>query len=141
MLQELADESENQCMKMNKAMIKGIKENDTPMYVKYIQIKKAKCYFYLVQKYNTRDINQEKVTQKRTTEGWTAFAKHRHIHPRNIGTRLKRQIYNACVLPAMTYGNMGTHHTSKDMGKINNKGHICDCTSYIIINTNLLVYI
>ena len=36
--------------------------------------------------------------------GWTAFAKHRDIFKGNIGTFLKRQVYNSCVLPAKTYG-------------------------------------
>ena len=36
--------------------------------------------------------------------GWTAFTKHRDIFKGNIGTCLKRQVYNSCVLPAMTYG-------------------------------------
>ena len=36
--------------------------------------------------------------------GWTAFAKHRDIFRGNIGTCLKRQTYNSCVLPAMAYG-------------------------------------
>ncbi|KAK2184475.1 hypothetical protein NP493_265g02030 [Ridgeia piscesae] len=32
------------------------------------------------------------------------FAKHPDICKGNIGTCLKRQVYNSCVLPAMTYG-------------------------------------
>ena len=34
----------------------------------------------------------------------TAFAKHRDIFKGDIRTCLKRQCYNSCVLPAMTYG-------------------------------------
>ena len=40
----------------------------------------------------------------RFKEEWTAFAKHRDIFKGNIEICLKRQIYNSCVLPAMTYG-------------------------------------
>ena len=36
--------------------------------------------------------------------GWTAFAKHRDIYKSNIGTCLKRQVYNSSVLPAIAYG-------------------------------------
>ena len=32
----------------------------------------------------------------------------------NIGIHLKRQIFNARLLPAMTYENMDTHQTSKE---------------------------
>ena len=34
----------------------------------------------------------------------TPFAKHRDIFKGSIGICLKRQLYNSCVLPAMTYG-------------------------------------
>ena len=61
-------------------------------------------YVYMGQRYNTRDKKQDKEIQRRSTARWTAFAKHRDIFKGNIGTCLKRQIYNSCVLPAMTYG-------------------------------------
>ena len=51
-----------------------------------------------------RDKNEDKEIQRRITVGCTAFAKHRDIFNGNIGTCLKRQIYNSCVLPVMTYG-------------------------------------
>ena len=48
---------------------------------------------------------------------WTAFAKHRDIFKGNIGTCLKKQVYNSCVLPAMTYGaetwTLTTHAKNK----------------------------
>ena len=36
--------------------------------------------------------------------GWAAYAKHRDIFKSNLAICLKRQVYNSCVLPAMTYG-------------------------------------
>ena len=36
--------------------------------------------------------------------GWAAYAKHRAILKTNLAICLKRQVYNSCVLPAMTYG-------------------------------------
>ncbi|KAK2178030.1 hypothetical protein NP493_565g02021 [Ridgeia piscesae] len=54
-------------------------------------------------RYNTRD-KKDKEIQRRITAGWTAFTMHRDIFRDNIGTCLKRQVYNSCVLPAMTYG-------------------------------------
>ena len=55
------------------------------------------------QRYSTRNKIQDKEIQRRITAGWTAFAKHRDICKGNIGTCLKTQIYNSCILPAMTY--------------------------------------
>ena len=36
--------------------------------------------------------------------GWAAYAKHRDIFKSNLAICLKRQVYNSCVVPAMTYG-------------------------------------
>ncbi|KAK2186535.1 hypothetical protein NP493_197g03030 [Ridgeia piscesae] len=79
-------------------------ENDTPIYVNNTQIENVESYIYPGQRYSTRDKNQDEEIQRRITAGCTAFAKHRDIFKGNIGTCLKRQVYNSCVLPAMTYG-------------------------------------
>ena len=36
--------------------------------------------------------------------GGGGYAKHRDIFKSNLPICLKRQVYNSCVLPAMTYG-------------------------------------
>ncbi|KAK2188327.1 hypothetical protein NP493_135g00011 [Ridgeia piscesae] len=69
-------------------------ENDTQIYVKNIQIENVESYIYLGQRYSTRDNNQDKGIQRRITAGWTAFTKHRDNFKGNIGTCLKRQVYN-----------------------------------------------
>ena len=79
-------------------------ENNTRVYVSKTQVEIVESYIYLGQRYITRDKNQGIEIQRRITAGWTAFAKHRDIFKSNIGTCLKRQVYNSCVLPAMTYG-------------------------------------
>ncbi|KAK2164781.1 hypothetical protein NP493_1399g00009 [Ridgeia piscesae] len=79
-------------------------ETNTPIYINNTQIENVESYIYLGQRYSTRGKNQDKVFQRRITAGWTTFAKHRHVFKGNIGTCLKRQIYNSGVLPAMTYG-------------------------------------
>ncbi|KAK2158129.1 hypothetical protein NP493_1820g00012 [Ridgeia piscesae] len=79
-------------------------ENDTPIYVNETQIENVESYIYLGQRYSTRDKNHDKDVQRRITAGWAAFAKHRDISKDNIETCLKRQVYNSCVLPAITYG-------------------------------------
>ena len=48
--------------------------------------------------------NQDKEIQRRVMAGWAAYAKHRDIFKSNLAICLKRQVYNSCVLPAMTYG-------------------------------------
>ena len=85
MLQELADESDNQGLKMNMSKTKVMMETDTPIYVNNI---------YLEHRYSTWHRNKDKEIQIRITAGWTAFAKPRDILMGNIGTCLKRQIYN-----------------------------------------------
>ena len=47
MLQELADESENQGLKMDKSKTKVMMENDTPIYVNNTQIENVESYTYL----------------------------------------------------------------------------------------------
>ena len=76
----------------------------TPIYINNIQIENVESYIYLGQRYSIRDKNQDKQIQRRITTEWTAFTRHRDIFKGNIGTCLKRQIYNSCVLPAMKYG-------------------------------------
>ena len=49
MLQELADESKNQGLKMNKSKTKVMIENDTPIYVNNTQVEKVESYTYLRQ--------------------------------------------------------------------------------------------
>ena len=61
-------------------------------------------YIYPGQRYSTREKKKDKEIRRRITAGWTAFAKHRDIFKSYIGTCLKRQVYNPCVLSAMTYG-------------------------------------
>ena len=90
MLQELAEESKNQGLKINKSKKKVMMEDGTPIYVNNTQIENVESYIYLGQRYCTRDKNQDKAIQRRITAGWTAFAKHRDIFKGNIGTRLKR---------------------------------------------------
>ena len=69
MLQELADESENQGLTMNKSKTKVMMENDTPIYVNNTQIENFESYVYLGQRYSTRDKTQNKEIQRRITAG------------------------------------------------------------------------
>ena len=55
------------------------------------------------QHYSLKEKNQDKEIQQRITAGWAAYAKHRDIFKSNLAICLKRQVYNSCVLPAMSY--------------------------------------
>ncbi|KAK2174362.1 hypothetical protein NP493_807g00016 [Ridgeia piscesae] len=80
-------------------------ENDTPIYVNNTQNENVESYIYLGQRYSSGDKQiRQKEIQRRIAAGSTAFDKHRDIVKGNIGTCLKRQVYNYCILPAMTYG-------------------------------------
>jgi len=57
MLQDLADKSENQCLKMNKSKIKVMMENDTPIDVNNTQTENVESYIYLGQRYNNSENN------------------------------------------------------------------------------------
>ena len=93
----------NKGLKMIQWKTKVVMEKDTPIYVNNTQIEMG-------QGYCTRDKNQDKEIQRRITAGWTC-----DIYKGNTGTCLKRQVYNSCLFPAMTYGgNMGTRHPSKE---------------------------
>ena len=60
MLQELADQSENQGLKMNKSKTKVMLENESQKYVNNTQIENVESYIYLGHKYHhTRDKNQD----------------------------------------------------------------------------------
>ena len=113
MLQELADETENQGLKMNKSKTKVMMGNDTPIYVNNTQIENVESDIHLGQRYSTIDNNkkQDKEILRRIRrfkeESWldgqhspSTF----DIFKGSIGTCLKRKVYNSCILPAMTYG-------------------------------------
>ena len=57
MLQELADETENQGLKMNKSKTKVMKVNDTLICVNNTQVANVGGYIYVGQRYSTGDKN------------------------------------------------------------------------------------
>ena len=57
-----------------------------------------------IQHYSLKENNQDKEIQRRIMTGWAAYAKRQDIFKSNLVICLKRQVYNSCVMPAMTYG-------------------------------------
>ena len=90
--------------KMNIANTKVMVVDNAPIYVNNVLIENVQCYVYLAQHYSLKETNQDKAIQRRIMAGWAAYAKHRDIFKSNLAICLKRQVYNSCVLPAMTYG-------------------------------------
>ena len=104
MLQGLSDESRRMGLKMNIAKTKVMVIDNTPTNVNNVLIENVHGYVYLGQHCSLKDKNQDKEIQWRIIAGWAACAKHRDIFKRSLAICLKRQVYNSCVLPAMTYG-------------------------------------
>ena len=94
MLQELSDESRTKVMVVD----------NTPININNVLIENVQGYVYLGQHYSLKEKNQDKEIQRRIMAGWAAYAKHRDIFKSNLAICIKRQVYNSCVLPAMTYG-------------------------------------
>ena len=103
MLQALSDESRRIGLKMNIAKTKVMVVDNTPINVNNVLIENFQGYVYLGQHYSLKEKNQDKEIQRRIMAGWAAYAKHRNIFKSNLAICLKRQVYNSCVLPAMTY--------------------------------------
>ena len=64
-----------------------------------------------------KNTNQDKEIQRRIMAGWAAYAKHRDIFKSNLAICLKRQVYNSCVLPDMTYGTDAWTLTKQALNK------------------------
>ena len=103
MLQELSDERRRMGLKMNIAKTKVMVVDNTPY--KREQCAGRKCPRLRVlgtTLYSLKEKNQDTEIQRRIMAGWAAYAKHRDIFKSNLAICLKRQVYNSCVLPAMT---------------------------------------
>ena len=93
MLQELADESENHGLKMNKSKTMVMMENDVSVCHIPSSPSQHLRYIYLGQRYSTRDKKSRQGDSKKNHSGWTAFAKSCNIFKSNTGTCLKRHAY------------------------------------------------
>ncbi len=77
--------------------------DSTPINVENVLIENVQGCVYLGQHYSFKEKNQDKEIQRRIMAGWAAYAKHRDIFKSSCAICLKRQVYNSCVLSAMTY--------------------------------------
>ena len=91
-------------LKMNISKKNVMVADNTPINVNNVLIENVQDYVYLEQHYSLKEKNQDKAKQRRIMAGWAAYSKHRDIFKSNLAICLKRQVYNSCVLPAMTHG-------------------------------------
>ena len=104
MLQELSDESRRMGLKMNITKTKVMVADNTPINVNNVLIANVQATCTWDNTTASKEKKQDKEIQRRIMAGWAAYAKHRDIFKSNLAICLKRQVYNSCVLPAMTYG-------------------------------------
>ena len=102
---------------MNRSKTELIMKIDRPKYVNNTQIKNVESYIYVGQRCSTRDKKQQEDIQRRIMAGWRAFTKHRDICKGNVRKSVKRQVYDSCALPAMTYGAETWALTTQELTK------------------------
>ena len=107
MLQELSDESRQMGLKMNITKTKVMVVDNTPINVNNVLIENVPGYTCT---WDNTTASRKRTRTKRYNEeswqaAWAAYAKHRDIFKSNLAICLKRQVYNSCVLPAMTSGH------------------------------------
>ena len=103
---------------MNIAKTKVMVVDNTPINVNNVPIENVEGYVYLGQRYSLKEKNQDKEIQRIIMAGWAAYAKHRDIFKSNLAICLKIQVYNSCVLPAMTYGTETWTLTNQAQNKL-----------------------
>ena len=108
-------------LKMNTAKTKVLVVDNTPINVNNVLIENVQGCVYLGQHYKEK--NQDKEIQRRIIAGWAAYAEHRDIFKSNIAICLKIQLYNSCVLPAMTYGADSWILIKQTQNKLNMRPH------------------
>ena len=102
---------------MNIAKTKVMVVDNIYINENYVLIENVQGYVYVGQHFSIKEKNQDKETQRRIIAGWAAYAKHRDIFKSNFAIFQKRQVYNSCVLPAMTEKwcrDMDTDQTSTE---------------------------
>ena len=70
------------------------------------KIEEVDHYIYLGQRISMETASKEQEIKRRITLGWQAFGRASAIFKnKEIPTYLKRQVYNQCIIPTVTYGS------------------------------------
>ena len=116
-VQELSDESRRMGLNMNIAKTKVMVVDNTPINVNNVLVENVHAYVYVVQHYSLKKKNPG--GQRDTTKNHGRLGGIRqtpwYIFKRNLAICLKRQVYNSCVLQAMTWcRDLDTDQTSTE---------------------------
>ena len=105
-LNMINDESKKIGLKIHRGKTKYMTNFNTnkKIIVENTEIEKVEEYRYLGQNIEMKDKTLKEV-QKRIRAGWSAFGKYKFIFTnKEMPISLKRKTFNACIIPAMTYG-------------------------------------
>ena len=108
-------------LKINREKAKILKTNAVNqrhvIMLEGVDIEIEENYGYLGQIISLQDSNQSKEIQRRIQLGWAAFGRLSHIFRSKLPLCFKKNIFNSCVLPTMTYG-AETWTTTKNMSQM-----------------------
>ena len=105
-LNNLYDDSREVGLKMHRGKTKYMTNFDSSseIHIESEKIEKVDSYKYLGQTTWLQDTTKEEVTC-RIRAGWSCFGRNREIFlDENLPMSLKRQVFDQCILPTMTYG-------------------------------------
>ena len=111
MLQELNQASLEVGLSMNfkktKIMCnKHAEDTNRKITIDNNEIEEVDHYIYLGQRISMQTASKEHEIKRRITLGWQAFGRASAIFKnKEIPTCLKRQVYNQCIIPTVTYGS------------------------------------
>ena len=111
MLQELNQASLEVGLSMNfkKTKImrnKHAEDTNRKITIDSNEIEEVDHYIYLGQRISMETASKEQEIKRRITLGWQAFGRASAIFKnKEIPTCLKRQVYNQCIIPTVTYGS------------------------------------
>lgn len=106
MLTQLNEASGKIGLKMNTSKTKIMTNIDTDKVIRIDNdiIEFVDNYKYLGHNLKLGIENQTSEVRRRVGLGWAAFGKLGYIFKSNMNNSLKRQVFDACVLPVLTYG-------------------------------------
>ena len=106
MLIELAAESKKVGLKINVDKTKVMKNNYTickTIYIDKTPVNETEEYVYLGHLV-TMNNNTDKIIIRRCIQAWIAFNNAKDIFKSDMPLCLKKQTFNQCILPVLTYG-------------------------------------
>lgn len=118
MIKDLEKSCTKAGLKMNadktKLMSKG---EQTGIFIYNKQIEYVEDYIYLGQLISLEN-QEDKEIDRRITNSWKQFWKHKHIFDANLTDNSKKYLFDATILPVMTYGSQTWNLSSRSRQKL-----------------------